>query len=360
MRRVACSTSPPRSTSGCSTRAGRCRRGAPSPRACRRRFHRPPGRAGSSAGRRAPGLRERGARRLDAPPLLGLLRALAAARVALYLDAGAYPTPRWGAERAAGAGPVRLFPHHDAEALARLVAAAAPGRPPVVVCDGLCARCGRCAPLAGFLGVVAPRGGRSSSTTRRLWTARRALGGGAALRVRRRGRAGRIGLSDPRVLAVVSFAKALGHRSRRCWARMRVAAYERASGCREHSSPPSAVALRALARGLEVNENVGDDLRARLAARIERFRTGVRRCGLTPGAHRFPVQPLSGPGLTAAVVHRALLGAGVRTVLRAGRSGPELCLVVTARHAARDVDRAVGTLAAATREHRSRFTTSRS
>ena len=288
---------------------------------------------------------------------------LAAAGVALYVDAGAYATLRWGAERAAGAGvPVRLFPHHDAEALARLVAAEAPGRPPVVVCDGLCARCGRCAPLAGFLGVVAPRGGSivvDDTQAVGLLGERSAValpfgsGGGGTPR--------HIGLSDPRVLAVVSFAKALGAPVAALLGSDEVvAAYERASGCREHSSPPSAVALRALARGLEVNENVGDDLRARLAARIERFRTGVRRCGLTPGAHRFPVQPLSGPGLTAAVVHRALLGAGVRTVLRAGRSGPELCLVVTARHAARDVDRAVGTLAAATREHRSRFTTSRS
>jgi 8-amino-7-oxononanoate synthase len=288
---------------------------------------------------------------------------VAAAGAALYVDAGAYATLRWGAERAAGRGvPVRVFPHHDEAALARLVAAGPAGRAPVVVCDGLCPRCGRCAPLAGFLGTVAPLGGWvviddtqavGLLGERPAATQPYGSGGGGTPR--------HLGVSDPALLSVASFAKGLGAPvAALLGSREAVAAYERESGCRVHSSPPSAASLRALARALRVNARAGDELRARLADRIERFRAGVLGCGLTADAGQFPVQSVSSPGLDAVGTHRALLEAGVRAVLRAGRHGPELCFVVTARHSPRDAERAVEALALSLRCHGSRSTITRS
>src|SRR5215469_12818529 len=47
---------------------------------------------------------------------------LAGKRARIYVDAGAYPTARWGVERAAARGAmVRNFRHHDADALRRLL-----------------------------------------------------------------------------------------------------------------------------------------------------------------------------------------------------------------------------------------------
>jgi 8-amino-7-oxononanoate synthase len=281
---------------------------------------------------------------------------LDAAATALYVDAGAYATLRWGAERAAGRGvPVRVFPHHDEAALRRLVAADPAERAPVVACDGLCPRCGRCAPLEGFLGAVAPRGGWVVIDDTQgvgllgedpAATPPYGSGGGGTPR--------HLGVSDPALLSLVSFAKGFGAPVAALLGSLdAVRAYERDSGCRVHSSPPSAAALRALSRALRVNARAGDELRARLADRIERFRTNILACNLTASASQFPVQPVNGPGLDPAGAHRALLDAGVRTVLRAGLHGPELCLVVTARHTPRDLDRAVVALASTQRRQRS-------
>lgn len=71
-------------------------------------------------------------------------------RVAIYVDAGAYPMARWGVERAAAHGArVRSFLHHDAEALRRHLGHDARSRVrPLVVADGFCPGCGKSAPLA--------------------------------------------------------------------------------------------------------------------------------------------------------------------------------------------------------------------
>ena len=233
---------------------------------------------------------------------------------------------------------------------------------PVVVCDGLCARCGRCAPLAGFLGVVAPRGGSiviDDTQAVGLLGERPAAappygsGGGGTPR--------HIGLSDPRVLAVVSFAKALGAPvAALLGSDAAVAAYERKSGCREHSSPPSAVVAPSAGRGSGERERGrrpagatrGAD-RALPDGRAER--AASRPAGASSRYSRERPRASPRPSCTGRCSTPAS-----ETVLRAGHSGPELCFVVTARHAAHDVDRAVEALAASTREHRSRFTSSRS
>src|SRR5205807_5522585 len=79
-------------------------------------------------------------------------------RLAIYLDAGTYPTARWGIERARCLGAsVQTFAHHDEEALARSVRAA--GGVPLVVADGLCPGCGNVAPVWSYLDAVRPTGG---------------------------------------------------------------------------------------------------------------------------------------------------------------------------------------------------------
>ena len=77
-----------------------------------------------------------------------LFSLLAEKSITIFMDAGAYPISRWSAQRAVMRGAaVRIFPHHDAAALARALAAAPCGRMPVIVTDGFCPNCGRVAPL---------------------------------------------------------------------------------------------------------------------------------------------------------------------------------------------------------------------
>jgi 8-amino-7-oxononanoate synthase len=273
---------------------------------------------------------------------------VAAERVALYVDAGAYATLWWGAERAAGRGtPVRAFAHHDADALASMVAADRSRRRPVVVCDGMCPRCGRSAPLDRYLRVVAPGGGRvviddtqAVGLVGEPSPAAGPFGSGGG------GTPRHLGVSDPALVAVASFAKAFGAPvAALMGSRPAVGAFESASMTRVHSSPPSAAPLLALGHALWINARAGNELRERLAALIARFRAGVAAAGLVAGGGRFPVQSVDGPGLDAVAAHEALLAAGVRTVLRSGPRGPELCFVVTATHSPADVDRAVRALA---------------
>jgi len=68
---------------------------------------------------------------------------------AIFMDSESYAVSRWGVERAAALGtPARIFPHHDARALAQeLQRDAAHRRRPFVVTDGFCPGCGRFPPL---------------------------------------------------------------------------------------------------------------------------------------------------------------------------------------------------------------------
>ncbi len=81
--------------------------------------------------------------------------------VRLYVDSGAYPIARWGAERAAARGVwLRTFPHYDPAAAEALIARdRASGLRPVILADGYCAHCGRIAPLQSFLACVVPNDG---------------------------------------------------------------------------------------------------------------------------------------------------------------------------------------------------------
>jgi 8-amino-7-oxononanoate synthase len=257
--------------------------------------------------------------------------------VSLHVDSGSYETLWWGAERARGRGvPVRLFRHRDPHALASGIAEDRSGLPVVVVCDGLCPRCGLCAPLDAYLRALAGRSGRIVVDDTQALGLIGTDGGGTL---------SHLGLPDPRILVISSFAKGLGAPiAALAGSTASVDSYERASACRVHSSPPSTASLRALQRALRLNAVLGDWLRARLAARVSWFRAGVRSAGLDPRGEMFPVQAVSGMPHSAEAVHDDLARAGVRTVLRGGHEGPELCFVLRASHRRRDLDRALEAL----------------
>ena len=135
------------------------------------------------------------------------------ARLTCYIDAGAYPIAGWGAERAAAHGMlVKRFPHHCANALARLLEIAA-GWPPAPWWSPMgCARAaGGPRHSGGYLGALRPLGGllvvddtQAVGIFGRDAAPRQPYGhgGGGSLRM--------AGLSSPDVLVVSSLAKALG------------------------------------------------------------------------------------------------------------------------------------------------------
>jgi 8-amino-7-oxononanoate synthase len=123
-----------------------------------------------------------------------------------------------------------------------------------------------------------------------------------------------------------------------------VRCFEARSFTRVHSSPPSAAATRSAARALDINESAGKLLRGRLAARIDQFRSGLRRAGLHPRGGHFPVQVLAPPEVAdPPAAHARLRQAGVVAVLTGGPEGrsSELTFLLTARHTWQDIDTAV-------------------
>ena len=79
----------------------------------------------------------------------------------LYVDAGAYPIARWGAERAEARGVLlRQIPHYDPVAAQHMVEEdRASGLRPVILVDGFCPDCGHAAPLPQYLYCVVPDNG---------------------------------------------------------------------------------------------------------------------------------------------------------------------------------------------------------
>jgi 8-amino-7-oxononanoate synthase len=250
---------------------------------------------------------------------------LAGCRVAIYLDAGAYPIAWWGVERAAGRGvPVYRFPHQDVLTLQQLLLQHPPYLMPVVVADGLCAACGclsrLCPPRRGLAGAGRHPGPGAS------WC--------------------------PDVLVISSLAKGFGAPlAALSGSRDAVQQFEARSQTRTHCSPPSVAAIHAADHALKINADHGDALRAQLARRIQRFRRRLAEIGLTAQGGLFPVQTLKLPlSLDVKGLHRQLLNFGVKTVLRHGHNGnAQVSFIITARHRPGEIDQAVRALAAATR-----------
>ncbi|MDX1545884.1 MAG: aminotransferase class I/II-fold pyridoxal phosphate-dependent enzyme [Rhodothermales bacterium] len=275
--------------------------------------------------------------------VLGLL---ARDPVRLYLDAGAYPVLRWGAERAAAHGaPVHPFRHHDAGALRRLLRRdAGDPRRPVVVSDGWCPRCGEAAPLAAYLAAARRHRGRLLiDDTQALGILGRrptpaapyGQGGGGTLCW--------LGLEGADVAVLASMAKGFGVPvAVLAGSRSFVQSFEEFGETRVHSSPPSAAVIHAAAHALACNAARGAALRARLFRRVQQFRRLLAALGLGARGGVFPMQVLAAPrGLHAPRLYASLREAGIRAVLlrdRAG-SGAALAFVLTARHTEADLQR---------------------
>jgi len=271
-------------------------------------------------------------------------------RFALCWDEGGYPVARWGFEPLVARGvPARGFRHHSPEALARLVAHESHrGRRPVVVCDGWCPGCGGLAPLDAYLEVVRRHEGLlvldDTQALGVFGTPGPGLpygaGGGGSLRW--------YGLQGPDVVWCGSLAKAFGVPMAVMAGGAEVMARYAARGeTRVHCSPPSVADLHAALHAVALNRREGEALRARLALRVGHFRERLRRVGLSAVGGMFPVQRLRlPPGVEPRRVHERLGRGGIRTVLQRSRCGPEVSVsfILTARHGAAELSRAVEAL----------------
>jgi 8-amino-7-oxononanoate synthase len=281
-----------------------------------------------------------------------LFRLDGASRSSIYLDTGAYPILRWGVERAAARGVVvRSFRHHDADELAQLLRQdRGSGLRPLVITDGLCPSCGRVAPLREYLESAERYGGAlvvddtqalgilgHSADTRAPY----GKGGGGSLRW--------LSLVSSHLVALCSMAKGFGVPAAFIsGSRQMVEKFEATSETRVHCSPPSVAVLRAAERALQLNHQHGEQLRAKLAFLVARFRRGLSAIDLIPDGGLFPVQTLATlSGAATLALHAHLLDRGIRTVLHRGRreNGPRLSFLMNADHQVEQVDHAVTVIA---------------
>jgi 8-amino-7-oxononanoate synthase len=273
-----------------------------------------------------------------------LIEALRPAHGTIYLGAEAYPVARWGVERAAARGArVRAVRHDDPDRLRALIRRARDAKPPLVVLDGVCVDRGAPTPLAAHAEIVEQRGGvlvvddtqglglfGANPSAQKPWGSG---GGGAAVWQ---------GLEQhPSVLLASSLAKAFGAPIAALMGPRRyVSRYLRSSDLRVHSSPPSAAAIEAGRSALDLNEPEGEVRRLRLQRNIRVFRDGAAALGLEPRGGLFPVQSLSRVGpLDGQAAHAALDERGIRTVLRRGRRGRALTVIIRSTHRPSDIRR---------------------
>lgn len=278
-----------------------------------------------------------------------LFTILANERIAIYMDAGTYAIVRWGAERAAARGaPVRIFRHHDPDALrVQLKRDARRALRPVVVADGFCPACGGLAPIAAYLDSIRIYGGYLVlDDTQALGIlghkpgphAPYGRGGGGSLRWSQ--------VNSPDVITGSSLAKGFGVPvAVLTGPRAMIRRFEQTSATRTHCSPPSNAVIHAAEQALAVNGEQGDRIRFRLWERIRRFRRDLTEVGLSLHGGRFPVQTLApAPSLDPMKLHEELLRRGVRTVLHRPRHGfrAQISFLITARHRFQDIDHATG------------------
>lgn len=272
---------------------------------------------------------------------------LARRRVAVYVDAGAYPIARWGVERAAARGvPVREFAHHDADALRRMLKQDRHQRlRPLLVTDGFCPACGKPAPLRSYLDSARTFGGwLIVDDTQALGIFGHSPGPDAPYGREGGGMFRRIQVGGPDVLVISSLAKAFGTPVAVLTGnRDAVKAFASNSETRMHCSPPAVAVIRAAEHALGVNRVHGDRLRLRLARLVAHFRHRAVQAGFRLTGEPFPVQTLAAAREVDTLrLHERLLAHGIRTVLlRAqARRGPRISFVITARHAPEEIDRA--------------------
>ena len=286
-----------------------------------------------------------------------LFAVLGPANAVILRDAAAYPIAGWGTDRARAMGArVRTFPHHDAAALERLLGdAARQGATPIVVVDGYCTRCSEVAPIGIYAQLVQRSGGRlviDDTQALGILGAHPDVanpygsGGGGSLRFH--------DTFGRHIIACGSLAKGFGVPvAILAGAREVIEKFRRESETRLHCSPPSVAVIRAARRALQANRSHGEALRRRLLHLVSRLRAQIIRAGLEPaGKLLFPLQTVVSATRRAALLHEHLLGAGIvgllTTTCRALASG--VTLLVTARHALADIERAGRAIARAGRD----------
>jgi len=291
------------------------------------------------------------------PSTLHLFRDLFAAIVqketTLLVDAGAYPIVRWGTERAQLRGTtMATYPHHDTAALARLARRAfRAGLRPTVITDGLCPACGRLAPLPELARIAADYGGSLvvDDTQAMGIVGAPTIGNAAPLGVGGGGTLACYGLKAPHVWVGSSLAKGFGAPlAVLLGAKTTLDDIAREGESRIHASPPSVAAIAAATRALAENATSGDLLRARLMRRVTQLRDGLARIGARMLASLpLPVQMIALATKQATRAALAVLEArDIRALAtRTCAGGVALAIILTARHAAADIDRLLDALA---------------
>ena len=273
--------------------------------------------------------------------------------IAVCIDSGAYPIACWGAERAAAHGaPVRLFEHHDPDALRQLLNQRAfRHRRPIVLTDGFCPSCGAAAPLGEYLEIIRAYGGHLViddtqslgifGRPHRRDTVSFGQGGGGSLHWQN--------VHGPEIVVISSLAKGFGAPiAVLAGSREMVERFAANSETRVHTSPPSAAAIHAAEHALVVNRKHGDRLRSHLTRLIRQFRKQLARLGLSTTGGVFPVQMLRPmPEGDAQLVHKRLHERGVRTVLQQPRCqrGAVISFLITVLHWSADIEWAARVLA---------------
>jgi 8-amino-7-oxononanoate synthase len=283
-----------------------------------------------------------------------LFEALRHEGVRLYIDAGAYPMARWGAELAAARGAMlRPIPHYDPVAAHHWIEEdSASGLRPVIIADGFCPDCGRAAPLPQYLRcVIRDNGFVVLDDTQALGIWGEApnqlnpygVGGGGSLRLHN--------IRSPAIIVGSSLAKGFGVSLAMLGGSAKfVRRFMRRSEMRVHASPPSIAVLHAAEHALMVNAARGDAIRRHLADLVTCFREQIHRIGFSGPHSLFPAQALvTDPQWDPVRLHRMLGAAGVRTIVVRERAAPgaKLLFVFNALHSIGDVDQAANALTAA-------------
>jgi len=291
------------------------------------------------------------------PSTLHLFRDLFAAivdkRTTLLIDASAYPIVRWGTEHVQLQGtPLTTYPHHDTAALARQARRAfRAGRRPIVITDGLCPACGRLAPLPELACIAAEHGGSLvvDDTQAVGIVGAPTIGNSAPLGLGGGGTLAWYGLHGPHIWVGSSLAKGFGAPlAVLLGAKATLDGIAGEGETRIHSSPPSVAAIAAASQALADNATSGDLLRARLLRRVSQLRQGLVRIGARMLASLpLPVQTIAlGSKHAARAVLAALETRDIRALAtRTCAGGVALAIILTARHAAAEIDRLIDPLA---------------
>jgi 8-amino-7-oxononanoate synthase len=274
------------------------------------------------------------------------LEVLARRDAGLVVDSGVYPVGRWAVQRAVGLGvPLRVVPHHGTGATVAAVRGLdRRGLRAVVVADGLCTGCGRPYPLTPVAAAVRRYGGTVLlDDTQAVGLLGADPGAGAPYGRGGGGSVRHAGSGPGSVVTVASLAKAFGAPVACVAGPAGLITELRTTGSAVHSSPPSAVDVAAAAAALARNAVVGDELRARLVARVRALRSRTAEHGLVLVGGLFPVQSTTPvPADVGRRLLSRLAAGGVHAVLRrtCDAAGTAVTLVISTAHRRSEVERA--------------------